>query len=721
MMIVTADATHPAALPGICPHMTAAGPYQTLPHELRSRIRTLTHVLVGQHDGSKGAVLSCGEPGCSRSGHRILVCAECNYKACTGHNQNTDDSHHMQMHLESAGHGFAVSLCHDVVYCCICKDSFYDEFLSRYAHTETVRAGRQRSKRSRSCPRAEDFLLPDDEIPAAKVVKTVVDVEENLISKGESSHGSTSGLDLSAELGVTPVDKKSSKKLDESFTDSNRSGGNDSSHAVDVLLPRWHRLDSAARLGLRGLVNLGNTCFMSSILQVLIHTPMMRNYFLSDSHPQVKCMWVEKHGTTHCLCCEMDHLVRSFYSGETNPFSPHSFLSATWHCVNHLAGYAQQDAHELLIAVLDTMHRHSGGTNQDCKCIIHRIFTGILQSDVTCLACGHVRVTMDPFWDISLNVKDPLTVESGSKKGHLGLTLKRSGSNRKGKKGSLTKSHSTTNLGTALTPNSADSNGVIKSEESNPEDNASAGVIPPANGNDAPPVISVTAALPAAPRGKADALDLRVCLERFTSNESLGDDIYCQKCLQQQPAAKQLSLYSLPVMLCLHLKRFEHSTISRKLDRPVSFPMELDMSAFVSFSKTDVDKTTDISAMDDKSMHDYAVDQVMNGMVKKEDQNGDRRDDPARQNGVEAGEGDEQRGTTSAAMNAKGDDAEYKYELMGVVNHHGVIDRGHYTNYIRRDQDWYRCDDAYIYRATADEVLRSEGYLLFYMKSNLIY
>lgn len=31
-------------------------------------------------------------------------------------------------------------------------------------------------------------------------------------------------------------------------------------------------------------MNLGNTCFMSCILQAMAHTPQLRDYFLSDQH-----------------------------------------------------------------------------------------------------------------------------------------------------------------------------------------------------------------------------------------------------------------------------------------------------------------------------------------------------------------------------------------------------------------------------------------------------
>lgn len=142
-------------------------------------------------------------------------------------------------------------------------------------------------------------------------------------------------------------------------------------------------------LGLRGLINLGSTCFMNCIVQALIHTPLLRDYFLSDRHncPQ----------PNRCLVCEVSSLFQEFYSGNKAPLSLHKLLHLIWTHARHLAGYEQQDAHEFFIATLDVLHRHCQQYSSvpllvkdnphHCNCIIDQIFTGGLQSDVVCQSC----------------------------------------------------------------------------------------------------------------------------------------------------------------------------------------------------------------------------------------------------------------------------------------------------------------------------------------------
>ncbi|RKO89441.1 hypothetical protein BDK51DRAFT_23108 [Blyttiomyces helicus] len=184
-----------------------------------------------------------------------------------------------------------------------------------------------------------------------------------------------------------------------------------------------------ASQGLRGLRNMGSTCFMNAIIQSFIHNPLLRAHFLSDRHSSMLCPDKDK----LCMGCEMDKLFSQnishippppsqFYCGDSKPYGPTSFLYAMWMAQKNMSGYAQQDAHEFFISVLNEVHIKCSGSRShdtsDCRCIIHQVFSGVLQSELTCLKCGNVSAARDPILDISLDLKSPVkSAKKGKKKG----------------------------------------------------------------------------------------------------------------------------------------------------------------------------------------------------------------------------------------------------------------------------------------------------------------
>lgn len=410
--------------------------------------------------------------------------------------------------------------------------------------------------------------------------------------------------------------------------------------------PQRKRISHNSFLGLRGLINLGNTCFMNCILQALIHTPLLRDYFLADLH---ECHYDGEKQI--CLVCEMCRLFQEFYSGKSTPHIPLKLLHLVWTHAKHLAGYEQQDAHEFLIATLDILHRHCKGSDinnteeaivndpHNCDCIIDQIFTGGLQSDVICQTCNNVSTTIDPFWDISLDL------------------------------------------------------------------------------------------------GPKSLLD---CLERFTRQEHLGSTakIKCSKCQSYQESTKQLSMKKLPIVASFHLKRFEHSNrLHKKISTFISFPLYLDMSPFKAsrratnnINNSKYNNTNDNSHEQDSSSHSHDQDNDVNP-TSGNGNDTTAQQAPAATNGngpifVNTDEEDqlmtkrrELREGKGSGGNGVGDDENSKYCLFAVVNHSGTIETGHYTAYIRQCRDqWFKCDDHLITRASVQEVLQSEGYLLFYHK-----
>lgn len=82
-------------------------------------------------------------------------------------------------------------------------------------------------------------------------------------------------------------------------------------------------------------------------------------------------------------------------------------------------------------------------------------------------------------------------------------------------------------------------------------------------------------------------------------------------------------------------------------------------------------------------------------------------------------------GGSSAEGSENESESEHKkelFQLFAVINHHGRMDNGHYTCFVRQMGDlWVKCDDAWITRASLKNVLASNGYLLFYVRKYLEY
>ena len=185
--------------------------------------------------------------------------------------------------------------------------------------------------------------------------------------------------------------------------------------------------------GLTGLTNFGNTCFFNSSLQCLLHTmPLVRFFQETD--------WRNDTNPTNPLGTKLE-IVNEFYSvlsevwsGNVQNISPRSFLATLRTHASHFSGYLQQDAHELLVCLLDYIHEdlnrvkkkpivetvEGNGENDDEAAksswgnhklrndsVIVDLFHGLLKSKLVCPNCGKCVCVFDPFVSISLPIPAP--------------------------------------------------------------------------------------------------------------------------------------------------------------------------------------------------------------------------------------------------------------------------------------------------------------------------
>jgi ubiquitin C-terminal hydrolase len=408
--------------------------------------------------------------------------------------------------------------------------------------------------------------------------------------------------------------------------------------------------------GIIRLENIGNTCYMNSILQCLLNIPDINKYFVDPlinkkTYEYVLSKVSDENSiseiikkTLHTLTFQLHSIFKASWTLETKYIKPSHFKQIFGNVINSFKNSDQHDAQEALMCILDTIHTEHTDKKEHLKIeITYNLFPPeyleifIRMKDLCDLECCKLENEYPNIWELYL-LKN--TIDRYNTKTYSVITEYFQNIISSSLQCPICNYH-TTNFDPMIVlsidmPIQKHIN-IEKLQQ----------LIEQLKLDDLSEEIKQAIIME---KIQKINLTLDQCLDNFTKLEILEDDEKwnCPHCDKKVNGLKRMTIFLPPKIMIIHLKRFDFQ--GNKINNLVEFPIS-----------------------------DFNINKYM--------------------------------------ANYSSQFKDYTYDLISVVNHNGNINNGHYYSFVKSDfnKEWYCCNDDCIFKIDDTKLITNSAYILFYI------
>jgi ubiquitin carboxyl-terminal hydrolase 4/11/15 len=204
-------------------------------------------------------------------------------------------------------------------------------------------------------------------------------------------------------------------------------------------IPAGGKLAQIAGSGAVGLLNLGNTCYMNSIVQCISNTPLLKDFLLNETYIQ-HINTANAAGSKGKVSFDFGRIVKELWTSKARAVSSSKFYKTFTDMFVQFKGHEQHDCHEFLGSLLEVLHedlvrsteasqplsskvieqpsreQEVEAANQQWKeiqgnqaSVISSLFGGQTSTKISCRGCGYAKVLFDIFMNLPLPI--PVSTE----------------------------------------------------------------------------------------------------------------------------------------------------------------------------------------------------------------------------------------------------------------------------------------------------------------------